>query len=144
MREISKEEESEGLRKSNKNKSEESKTEDDGLTGILDETTPKLEPKPTPKQLEDETDTSVKSRVHQFAHKFSIPPIPPSETNRPTQPSNDKCGREPTELLQKAKKVRRPRENKLGDQDISCLEGKKTIEGNCKKTRDWWENLVGK
>ena len=128
------------MRKSNKNKSEESKTEDDGLTGILDETTPKLEPKPTPKQLEDETDTSVKSRVQQFTHKFSIPPIPPKETNRPPPPNRNQCEREPTPLH---KKVRRPRDNEVGDQDISCWEGKKPTEGNCKKTRDWWENLAG-
>ena len=43
MKEINKEEENEGLRKSNKTKSEESKTEDNGLTGILAKTTTKIE-----------------------------------------------------------------------------------------------------
>ena len=142
MRERGKEEESKELmkKKSNKIKSEENKGEKDGLTAITDETTPKPVPKPTPKQLEEERETSVKSRVQQFTHKFSIPPIPPKETNRPPPLNRNQCEREPTALLQKR---RRPRDNEVGDQDISCWEGKKPTEGNCKETRDWWENQGG-
>ena len=96
-----------------------------GMTVTTATNTVQLQPV---KQQENLKQPSVKTRVQEFTRMFNIiPPNPPDTTNRPPLPNKTNARGELAPVLVKK---RRPSQNEMGEEYISCEGGRTTTEGN--------------